>query len=106
MEAASVEITRSGWDAPCIFCKRLRAGNVSVEHILPESIGNKKLVLPPNVVCDKCNSYFGSHLDQTFIHAPGVDLARALVVSETKKGRAPRADYANGRVEGSKNGGP
>ena len=42
----------------CLFCKQDSSSTKSVEHIIPESIGNKTLILPLGYVCDKCNNYF------------------------------------------------
>jgi HNH endonuclease len=42
----------------CIFCKKNSENSVSVEHIIPESLGNIDHVLPKGIVCDACNNYF------------------------------------------------
>jgi hypothetical protein len=42
----------------CIFCKR-DTGRLSVEHIVPRSLGNLHYVLPKGAVCQKCNNRFG-----------------------------------------------
>ena len=42
----------------CLFCKQDSSNTKSVEHIIPESLGNKTLILPRGYVCDKCNNYF------------------------------------------------
>lgn len=41
----------------CIFCKDSSDNSTSVEHIIPESLGNKD-ILPKGIVCDSCNNYF------------------------------------------------
>ncbi len=48
----------------CIFCKNDSSSSRSVEHIMPESIGSKKRVLPCGVVCDKCNNYFARKVEE------------------------------------------
>src|SRR5262245_33811897 len=42
----------------CIVCKQDSSASRSAEHVMPESIGSKKRVLAPGVVCDQCNNYF------------------------------------------------
>ncbi len=37
-----------------IFCKQEASTSKSVEHIIPESMGNKSNILKPGIVCDKC----------------------------------------------------
>ena len=47
----------------CIFCKKSSEGSKSVEHIIPESLGNENHVLPAGVVCDACNNYFSRKVE-------------------------------------------
>lgn len=47
----------------CIFCKNNSENSRSVEHIIPESLGNKDHILPPGLVCDKCNNYFSRKIE-------------------------------------------
>ena len=42
----------------CIFCKKDSLDSKSIEHIMPESLGNVNHILQPGVVCDECNNYF------------------------------------------------
>ena len=37
----------------CLFCRRGDGGWTSREHVIPESMGNTELILPPGVVCDR-----------------------------------------------------
>ena len=53
----------------CIFCKANSTGSCSVEHIIPESIGNTDHVLPPGVVCDSCNTYFSIKVEKPLLEA-------------------------------------
>jgi len=48
----------------CIFCKKDAKGSKSVEHIIPESLGNKDHILPPGIVCDDCNNYFALKIEK------------------------------------------
>jgi HNH endonuclease len=42
----------------CIFCKNESHNSVSVEHIIPKSLGNIDHILPKGILCDSCNNYF------------------------------------------------
>ena len=54
----------------CIFCKADSTGSCSAEHIIPESIGNTDHVLPPGVVCDRCNAYFSIKVEKPLLETP------------------------------------
>lgn len=54
----------------CIFCKVDSTGSCSVEHIIPESLGNTDHVLPPGVVCDRCNAYFSIKIEKPLLETP------------------------------------
>lgn len=41
----------------CIICLQLH-NNETVEHIIPQSLGNEYYVLPKGKVCDHCNNRF------------------------------------------------
>lgn len=74
----------------CIFCKNDSSGSKSVEHVIPESIGNWEHTLPPGVVCDKCNAYFGRKIEKPLLETPYFrDLCfRGRI--KNKKGHPPR----------------
>ena len=105
-ESAPIEVGRSGWDYPCIFCLRVVPGNRSEEHIIPESGGNTAWVLPPGVVCDDCNHYFGEEVDKPFLESPGVSTMRPFAVSKTKSGKPPKSTFMNARLVGAKGDNP
>ncbi|MBI1198708.1 MAG: HNH endonuclease [Phenylobacterium sp.] len=73
----------------CIFCKAESSASRSIEHILPESIGNSKLLLPKGVVCDKCNNYFAKAVEKPFLEAEAVRQMRFHEGLPSKKGRVP-----------------
>lgn len=73
----------------CIFCRVEASASRSVEHILPESLGNSKLVLPKGVVCDKCNNYFAKAVEKPFLEDEAVRLLRFHECLPSKKGRVP-----------------
>jgi len=61
----------------------------SVEHIIPESLGNKDIILNPGIVCDKCNNYLSREVEKPFLGHPSVRLLRSEKGLISKKGRHP-----------------
>jgi hypothetical protein len=55
--------------ANCIFCKRSTQSSRSVEHIIAESFGNTEYVLPRGAVCDPCNNYVASSVEQPVLES-------------------------------------
>lgn len=76
----------------CIFCKRDSTGSRSEEHIIPESLGNEEHVLPPGVVCDACNNYFASSIEQVVLESGEFKTARFSMVIPNKRNRVPSVD--------------
>ncbi len=74
----------------CIFCKSDTSTSKSVEHIIPESLGNKKNILPKGVVCDNCNNYFGKKIEKYVLEMPYFKSLRGRLKIENKKGKIPR----------------
>jgi hypothetical protein len=58
-----------------------------VEHPIPESLGNDDLALEPGFVCDPCNQYFGSKVEQKIMSLPPFGVERVCVDVPTKKGK-------------------
>lgn len=80
----------------CLFCKSEdRDRFTSEEHVFPESLGNKTIILPPGVVCDVCNQYF-SKLENQFIHSYPMLFGRFLSPEPTKKGKWPKTELPKG----------
>jgi hypothetical protein len=48
----------------CIFCHKISDNSQSIEHIIPESLGNKEHTLWKGAVCDKCNNYFATKMEK------------------------------------------
>jgi HNH endonuclease len=69
----------------CIFCNNSITAN-SLEHIIPESLGNKYYVLPRNTICGSCNNSFskfeGNAITRTFL-----GFIRTQSAIKTKKGK-------------------
>jgi len=73
----------------CIFCKQDSTTSGSVEHIVPESLGNKSHVLPRGIVCDGCNNYFASKVEKMFLESGAITALRFRESLPSKKGRIP-----------------
>ncbi|NQT57160.1 MAG: hypothetical protein HQ551_13135, partial [Desulfobacteraceae bacterium] len=73
----------------CIFCKQDSNDCVSVEHILPESLGNIEVILAPGVVCDKCNNYFSREIEKPLLSSGIFRLLRNDKQIPSKKGKIP-----------------
>jgi len=73
----------------CIFCKKLSDNSKSVEHILPESLGNKEHILPKGIVCDRCNNYFGCKIEGPILATLYFSHLRSRNRIPNKKGIAP-----------------
>lgn len=74
----------------CLFCQRSDGPFNSVEHPIPESLGNDELIIPRGWVCDKCNSYFGSKLESKVLSLPPFGIERLAYSVRSKKGKFPR----------------
>lgn len=74
----------------CIFCKNDSSNSKSVEHIIPESLGNKSHILQKGIVCDGCNNYFGNKIEKNVLDMPYFKSLRGRVLIGNKKGKIPR----------------
>lgn len=74
----------------CIFCKRDSANSKAVEHVIPESLGNVEHVLDRGVVCDGCNNYFASKIEEPLLADPYFRYQRSVANIPSKKGRPAR----------------
>jgi hypothetical protein len=73
----------------CIFCKANSDGCVSVEHIVPESLGNTEHLLPMGWVCDTCNNYFAREVEKPFLDSLYGRSSRFEMGVPNKRGRIP-----------------
>ena len=71
----------------CIFCSADTATSKSVEHIIPESLGNLSTFLPKGVVCDKCNNYFARKVEGPFLGSEVIRRLRQELEIKTKNGK-------------------
>src|SRR5690606_12119423 len=85
---------RTSWadsiNMKCIFCKRSSAGSHSVEHIIPESLGNTEHMLPAGIVCDGCNNYFACKIEKPLLESGMFRLLRYDRQLPNKRGKIPR----------------
>lgn len=90
----------------CIFCKNDSSSSVSVEHVIPESLGNKSTVLPKGVVCDSCNNYFASKVEKHVLESEEFTRLRFNQLVKNKKGRIPEVEVLFGQhlVKARRNG--
>lgn len=82
----------------CLFCKQDSSNTKSVEHIIPESLGNKTMTLPRGYVCDKCNNYFAIKVEKPFMELPEIRQLRFQEMIPNKKNKMPQMDaFYNGK---------
>jgi len=79
----------------CIFCLSITEIFTSIEHIIPESLGNNKLILPIGYVCDKCNHEILSTLDNILLKFEPISFLKVQYVPYTKKGKLSKAIFQN-----------
>jgi len=73
----------------CIFCKQDSSASKTIEHIVPETLGNKEHILPRGVVCDNCNSYFGLKVEKPLLDSGYFRQARSRNLIYNKENRVP-----------------
>lgn len=73
----------------CVYCKMPSGASKSVDHVVPESLGNHTLVLRAGLVCDACNNYFSREVEGPFLNAPWTKLVRHEQALPSKRGRIP-----------------
>jgi hypothetical protein len=87
----------------CLFCLGQKNTFQKIEHIIPESLGNKVYLLPKGVVYDKCNQYFAK-LENYFCHYHLSSATKLLFLDKTKKGIPPSLPLQKGEARKDKNG--
>lgn len=71
----------------CFFCKEDATNSKSIEHIVPESLGNKKYILEKGIICDKCNNYFAREIEKPVQEYEDIKNIVAFESIENKKGK-------------------
>jgi hypothetical protein len=82
----------------CLFCRKDSSDSKSVEHVIPESLGSYRVVLPKGVVCDSCNNYFALKVEKPLLEHSSFRNMRAWFQVPTKKGKLPSV---LGKIEGT-----
>ena len=88
----------------CLYCKKAEGPFTSVEHVIPESLGNQGLrgkppiVLPKGVVCDQCNNEKLSVLDSALIEFPPISWMRTRYGVRSKSGALPSTKLSNAGI--------
>jgi hypothetical protein len=75
----------------CVFCHSSENFN-SVEHIVPESLGNDCLVLEKGWVCDVCNNLF-SGIENRVLSDSVISVQKVLLGKRNKKGRPGKSNF-------------
>lgn len=72
----------------CIFC--LKSGDIfhTIEHIVPESLGNADDILEYGI-CDQCQNYFGREIERYILQKTQFGFWRTIAGTRTKKGKPP-----------------
>jgi len=76
----------------CIFCFEIGPYN-TVEHIIPESLGNDDTLLYKGI-CDKCQKYFGSKIEQFVLDKTPFGFWRVWYGIKSKEGNLPSIDFS------------
>lgn len=79
----------------CLFCKSKTNTFLSIEHIYPESLGNKEKILPKGIVCDTCNNGVLSTLDSFLVNFDPIIFCRTFYGVESKSGKVPKASFSS-----------
>lgn len=74
----------------CIYCLSTNNPFLRREHPIPESLGNDDIVIPKGFVCDPCNQYFGSKIEQKVLQSAPFGIERLFLAIKSKKGRYPK----------------
>lgn len=81
----------------CLFCNS-DGPFTTVEHVIPESLGNGDLMLEGHV-CDGCQQYFGKEVEHFVLNKSPIAGWRVLLGTTTKKGKHPSVDLSQPREQ-------
>ncbi|MBN1942521.1 MAG: hypothetical protein JW849_04420 [Phycisphaerae bacterium] len=76
----------------CLFCHS-NGPFSKPEHIIPEALGNDDLILFDEV-CDKCNQYFGSKIENFVLGKTPIAFWRTFLGIQKKKGKLPHVNLS------------
>lgn len=75
----------------CLFCNS--EGPLSVEHIIPESLGNDDLLLKDQV-CAACNNHFSRKVEAKVLQKSPLGFWRVFLGIRTKRRKLPNVDLS------------
>ena len=84
----------------CIICDS-KNDSKSIEHIIPESLGNQHYTLEKGELCDKCNNLFSKFENKALSNSVFL-MERARFAVKTKKGKTAKGKIDNLEIEGNK----
>lgn len=75
----------------CLFCLLTSGPFTAAEHAVPRNFGpdTDRFVLPPGVVCDRCNHWLGRQVDGPFADRFDMKVSRALEELSGRVGAPP-----------------
>ena len=82
----------------CLFCRRHDGGFEAEEHIFSYALGNRAYVLPPGVVCDRCNTGPLQAAERALISFHPIELLRAERGLTTRRGEKIVATTGGTRI--------
>jgi hypothetical protein len=87
----------------CMYCEKTEESFGPNKHIAPESLGNT-LILPPGIVCNSCDNYFGRQVEYAAVNHPILSFIRTSLSVKNKKRRytsfATISSNMHGRASG------
>jgi hypothetical protein len=82
----------------CIICA-LENEATAIEHIVPESFGNKHYVMKQGSICNECNNRMSESEGKALSNSIFL-MERARLGIATKKGKAPKGSVEELKIEG------
>jgi hypothetical protein len=78
--------------ATCLFCAS-DGPFTTIEHIIPESLGNDDLSLEKQI-CNKCQNYFGKEVERYVLEKTPIGFWRVFLRIQTKSGKPPKSNLS------------
>ncbi len=85
----------------CPFCQKIITKSIkeyslstsfSKEHIIPLSLGNDQLIIPPGVICDECNNYFAREIEKAFLANETISRLRSFHLVPNRRKKVPELE--------------
>ncbi len=81
----------------CLYCQA-EESFTTVEHVIPESLGNDDLLLKGDV-CDGCQAYFGKEVERYVLEKTPIAVWRTILGIPTKNGKLPSVRVSQRSVQ-------